>query len=114
PYLQLMEYTRSCDLGLSLDKDTNLNYRLALPNKIFDYIQAEIPVLVSDLPELSRIVDGFEVGVKIKDLNPNALAEAIEFVFENEERYKQWKKNTAYAAEILCRENEEKVLDILP
>lgn len=114
PYLQLMEYTRSCDLGLSLDKDTNLNYRLALPNKIFDYIQAEIPVLVSDLPELSRIVDGFEVGVKIKDLNPNALAEAIEFVFENEERYKQWKNNTAYAAEILCRENEEKVLDILP
>lgn len=77
PYEQLMRITASCDLGLSLDKDNNLNYRFSLPNKLFDYIRAGIPILSTELPEVSRIVRGKEVGQTIAECSPKAIAQGI-------------------------------------
>jgi len=114
PFQELMQYTRACDLGLSLDKDTNLNYRYSLPNKIFDYIQANIPVLVSDLPELRRVVYENQVGIVLAEHSPKAIADAILSLKENVKLYTELKKNTFEAAKLLCREKEENVLDIIP
>ena len=49
PPKKLQTITPLAALGISLEEDLGLNYRYALPNKIFDYIQAEVPILVSDL-----------------------------------------------------------------
>lgn len=77
PYGELMRITASCDLGLSLDKDNNLNYRFSLPNKLFDYIRAGIPILSTDLPEVGRIVRGKEVGHTIAECSPEAIVQGI-------------------------------------
>ncbi len=74
PYERMMDYTRNADLGLSLDKDTNLNYRFSLPNKLFDYLHAGIPVLATDLPEVAGIVREFDCGVVLKQAEPSAIA----------------------------------------
>ncbi|MCK9447369.1 MAG: glycosyltransferase [Bacteroidales bacterium] len=109
PYQQMMDYTRHADLGLSLDKPTNMNYRLSLPNKLFDYIQAGIPVLTSKLPELERIVVKYEIGDFITDHQPDSIANAIQRMTNNG-LLKTWKENVGQAAEILTWENEEKQL----
>lgn len=63
PYAKLLEYTMAADLGISLDKDTNVNYRFSLPNKIFDYIKSGIPILCSNLIEVRRIVVENNLGL---------------------------------------------------
>ena len=110
---KLREYTRLADVGLSLDKDTNLNYKYSLPNKLFDYIQAEIPVLVSDLPELRAIVEKYEIGKIVETHQPEKLAVQMMEMVKDPARFAQWKENLKLAASDLCWENEEvKLLEI--
>jgi glycosyltransferase involved in cell wall biosynthesis len=81
---ELQKITPLADIGLSLEEDLGLNYRYALPNKIFDYIQAEIPILVSDLPEMKQIVIKYKVGEIIKLRTPQGLASQIQTMLKNE------------------------------
>jgi glycosyltransferase involved in cell wall biosynthesis len=110
PPEQLVSYTRLCDIGLSLDKDTNINYKYSLPNKLFDYIQAGIPVLCTNLPEVAKIVDTWQIGKVTDDLNPQLLAGIMNEMLNNNGQMKLWKQNLVKAAEELCWENEEKEL----
>ena len=81
---ELQKITPLADIGLSLEEDLGLNYRYALPNKIFDYIQAEIPILVSDLAEMKQIVTKYKVGEIIQLRTPKALAAQIQKILKNE------------------------------
>lgn len=110
PYAELMQYTRAADLGITLDKPDNLNYLYSLPNKIFDYIQAEIPILSSRLPELERIITGYDVGLCIESHDPRHIAEKMNRALTDTELRQTWTKNLSLAAGELCRENEEQPL----
>jgi len=78
PYETLVNYTACSDLGLSLDKGLYFNYLYSLPNKLFDYIHAGIPVLTSNLPEVSKVVLGYELGKCIEEVTPENIAQGIE------------------------------------
>ncbi len=110
---ELRRITPQCDLGLSLEEDLGLNYRLALPNKIFDYIQARIPVLCSNLPEMSAVIHQFRVGEVCISREPQELAKQISGMLLDSDSRKQWKVNLERAASELCWEREEqKLLDL--
>lgn len=100
PKQELMHYTALADLGLTIDKNTNLNYYYSLPNKIFDYIHAEIPVLASRLPEIEKIITGYGIGDFIKDHQPETISDKINDMLQSP-RLPEYKANTRTAKENL-------------
>jgi glycosyltransferase involved in cell wall biosynthesis len=82
PYQELLQYTLNADVGISLDKDTNINYRFSLPNKLFDYIHCGIPVVCSNVIEVKSIVDDFFIGKSIEEVNPKEIRHALEEVLK--------------------------------
>lgn len=110
PYSELMQYTMHADLGLSLDKPLSINYQLSLPNKIFDYLHAGIPVLASPLVEIKKIVEQYDVGTFIPNHEPKMIADKINEIFLHDEWLEKWRKNAKKAAEVLNWENESLIL----
>jgi len=109
----LRKYTAASNLGVTLDKANNINYKLSLPNKLFDYIHAGVPVLSSDLPELKRIVVGYDIGEISTDHDPKNISKVIEEMFSSEEQIKKWEANTVIAAKELNWDKEkERLLSI--
>jgi glycosyltransferase involved in cell wall biosynthesis len=106
PFAELRTFTRQAALGISLEENIGLNYYYALPNKLFDYIQAEIPVLVSDLPEMSRIVGDYGIGQVVQDRDPELLARQVDEMMSSKEQRIKWKKNLQIASGELRWENE--------
>lgn len=105
---ELYHYTCNADIGLSLDKDTNINYRYSLPNKIFDYVAAGVPVLASPLTEIASFIHKYKVGVCIESHEPQHIAEMMNYMLSAPE-YSQWKANTRIASEENSWDNEKKV-----
>ena len=110
PFEKLRAFTLQSHLGISFDKPTNLNYLYSLPNKIFDYIHAGIPVLCTALPEIKAIVDAYCVGSYIDRHEPEHIASRIRAAFADREMYMAWKKNTVVASKELCWQHESKII----
>ena len=112
PYTKMMAHTHMADLGLSLDKDTNINYRFSLPNKLFDYIHAGIPVLGSDLVEVKRIIQDYGVGEIAVSFDPEKLAAQMQSMLTSP-KMDEWKQNALKARTQLNWETETKVLSTM-
>lgn len=106
---ELWKYTTIADIGLCTIENTWLSYYYSLPNKLFEYIQALVPVLGSDFPEIGRIVNGYKIGVTC---NPDNVDSVVEGIY----RLGEFIKNTDItnslmrAKEELHWENEKKHL----
>lgn len=110
PRAKMMSYTAAADLGATLDKPLSTNYLYSLPNKIFDYIMAGIPVLSSDLVELKAIIEKYKIGIIVDSHEPEVIALGIFTFFHTPNLYEEAKSNTAKALADLNWEKEKKVL----
>lgn len=107
---ELINYTADADLGLALIENISKSYYYALPNKLFEYIMAEVPVICSNLPQMKKIVDEYNVGRVVDLENSHDLTENIKAVFEDVRELQRFKENCRSATTELNWEKEfEKV-----
>lgn len=108
---ELRKITENVDVGLSIEENKGLSYYYSLPNKISDYIQARVPVVVSPFPEMQKIVEKYHVGEFITSHEPKLLAEKVQTVLEKGRKFYQ--SQLEIAAQELCWENEApKILEL--
>ncbi len=106
----MRKLTLKAHLGVTLEKATNLNYHFALPNKLFDYISCNLPVLTCDLPEIKNIVEKYGIGLTISEIKAEIIAEKIQFMLADTDKMNFWIENTKIASKELNWENEIEVL----
>jgi glycosyltransferase involved in cell wall biosynthesis len=109
PASELRHYTANSDLGVTIDKDTNLNYHFSLPNKVFDYMHAGIPILASRLPEIENIINTFHIGTFIENHQLQHIAAQISNFLTSSD-YEVCKKNISLAAKKNNWETEKQQL----
>ncbi len=104
---QLRELTKTASAGISIEEAMGMSYLVALPNKLFDYIQAGVPVITSNLPEMAAVVNQYEVGMILEERTPENLASVLHTMLHNEDKRLLWKEKIKIARQELCWENEE-------
>lgn len=110
PNEELLSYTKLADLGVIYPEKYNLSHYYMAPNKFFEYIHANIPVLVPNYPFLKENVLKYKIGLLADSEDPEDFAKSIMEIFSDSRRYYDMKQNTEIAKNNLNWENEEKKL----
>ena len=98
---------RQADIGLHAIHGSYINHQLCLPNKLFEYIQAGLAVLVTDLPEMATIVRSYVVGRVFRDRDVDHLEKTMRKMVENKNMLKKWRMASKVAAKELVWEKEK-------
>jgi glycosyltransferase involved in cell wall biosynthesis len=106
PINELYKYLGAADVGMITIPAVTKSYYYMLPNKFFENIQSLIPVICSAFPEVTRIVNQYDIGILVDPENIEEIAEAIMRLQNDHELYKKFKNNLKQAKEDLCWENE--------
>jgi glycosyltransferase involved in cell wall biosynthesis len=110
PMEELYRYTVSADLGLCLLENRGLNYYYSLPNRIFDFALAGVPILATDFPEIRNVVESYHLGALTSSSEPVDLAREIMKILNESEHLIRKNDIFAQQREQLSWENEEKVI----
>lgn len=108
PYEQVLAWTRTADVGLVSVAPVCLSYLYCLPNKLFEYIQAGIPVLTNNLPDCASLVLDHGVGEVVLEDTPSGWATGIRLVLSKPQG--NYQEALEAAASELCWQKESQIL----
>ena len=111
PIEELWQYVGAADVGMITIPAVVKSYYYMLPNKFFENIQSEVPVICSNFPAIEPIVKKYKIGVTCDPTNVNEINNCVEKMRADKTFYTQCKKNMKIAKQDLCWENEKKVLN---
>ncbi len=111
PLEQLNNLTKQANIGLVLQEDISLSYRYVLPNRIFDFIKAGVPIIASNLPEISQIVENEEIGMLVNNFEEEILLDSINQLLYNSDLIKKFQNNIKKCSYKYCWEKQEEKLE---
>lgn len=107
----LPNYTKKSDVGMVLEEPLGKSFEFSLPNKLFDYIHAGLPIVSGRLPEITKVVEEYKVGIVAESYVPKDIAKAVRELIENKELRERIKENQQKAKLTLCWEREQEKLN---
>ena len=87
PNHELLFWTAAADIGMANIINSSISYHTSLPNKLFEYIMAGVPVIGSDSPEIGRVVKATGIGVVCDPADPEAIADAARTILVDKQRF---------------------------
>jgi len=96
------------DVGLYMLKPSTFNTYMALPNKIFEFIQGRLATAIWPSPEMARIVQNYDCGIVSDDFTIQSMAEKLNAL--SVEDIMKFKENAHHAAPVLCAEKNKDIL----
>ncbi len=112
PYANLLEWTTSADIGVIINSpDHSFNVCMSLPNKLFEYLMAGLPVLASPLDAVAQVIRSYDVGHILPSLSPADVGATINSILADRATLSRWSDNARDAAQRdLCWEKESQHL----
>lgn len=104
PPAELVRTLNDYDVGIHILAPVSFNHRYAMPNKLFDYVQARLGVLIGPSPEMAGVVREHELGWVSADFSAQAVARTIDGL--TREEVARAKAASARAAQVLCAEEQ--------
>jgi glycosyltransferase involved in cell wall biosynthesis len=95
----VLSVTSGATVGVTLLQGTCLNHEYALPNKLFEYVTAGVPVLASRLTELERIVSTTNIGLTVDETNAQSVGTALQQMVSDTIALDRWRRGTQSARE---------------
>ncbi|RYD31155.1 MAG: glycosyltransferase, partial [Verrucomicrobiaceae bacterium] len=100
-------YTASADIGVQPIENTCLNHYTTDSNKLFEYVQAGLPVVASDLPEIRQVVRRYDLGLLVPPGDSTGLASALQDLVSDNNRRNYHAAQSRSAAQVLNWEGQE-------
>ena len=107
-YKEIITFSGNYDIGLFILPYANLNYRYALPNKFFEFIQSRLAIVTGPSREMSDYIDRYGLGIHTKSFEPAEIAGEINKLSKND--VVAFKNNCHENAELLSSEGNRKLL----
>ncbi|MYL56027.1 hypothetical protein GLW20_00720 [Virgibacillus halodenitrificans] len=112
PMREISKFINQFDMGLFLLEPVNFNYKNALPNKFFEYVQGRLAIAIGPSPEMKKLIDRYDLGVVSEDFTPKSLANVVNSVTIKE--VSRYKKNANDAAfELSAKRNKKTIKSLL-
>lgn len=108
--INLVPYAAHSNVGVVLTKPTNLNFSLTVSNKIFEYVHAGLPVIMSDIPEHRLLNEKYHFGLIIDNIDPESISIAISKLYNETQLYESLVLGAKKMASEMNWETEEKKL----
>jgi succinoglycan biosynthesis protein ExoA len=105
---EVVDWSAGADVGTCLIARTSFSYYTSLPNKLFDYIQAGLPVLASDFPEMGAVVRATGAGEVCDPADPAAVAAAVRRILAEPAPYRE--RARAAAAQLVWEDEVQPLL----
>lgn len=105
PFYEIAKCTSSADVGFNMAQNNCLNHHYCLPNKLFEYIQCELPVISNNLEDCANLIHQYRIGVIIQEYSINGVNKAIDQFLKSD--FHQLLENTKKAKGELEWEKEK-------